>query len=355
MAYSGTTNQTKVTVAQLISYAFRESGKVAEEQTPELVDAAKQALFYILQNLSNRGVNLWLLENYLIGPLATTQRMALPPGTIDVREANWVYVTNTTASEYLPVSNPDSPSVFDMNLDLVSTSTIGDNWFGVEYQQAQSVYYVGFNGYASGGGTTTYNFAYEVSDDGVTWETVQQFPPTTLSDREWAYFNINITPQHLYYRLRETVASTFSVRQIVFSTSQQVIPLARLNRDDYWNLPNKQFPSVRSLQYWFDRQIDPGMYLWPVPNNDFQLFQLILEKEMQDVGSLTNEIYVPNRWIAAIQKALSHQLSLQIPGVDLRRIQYLEQQANQWYEMAAAEERDKSPIYFQPNISYYTR
>lgn len=355
MAYSGTTNQTKVNVAQLIEYAFRDAGKTAEEQTPELINAARQSLFYILQNLSNRGVNLWLLENYLTGPLATTQRMALPPGTIDVREANWVYVTNTSASEYLPVVNPDSPSVFDMSLDLVSTSTIGDNWFGVQYQQAQAVYYVGFNGYASGGGTTTYNFAYEVSDDGVTWETVQQFPATTLADKEWAYFNINITPLHMYYRLRETVASTFSIRQIVFSTSQQVIPLARLNRDDYWNLPNKQFPSVRSLQFWYDRQIDPGMYLWPVPNNDFQLFQLILEKEMQDVGSLTNELYVPNRWIGAIQKALSHQLAMQIPGVEMTRVQYLEQQANIWYDQAAAEERDKSPIYFQPNISYYTR
>lgn len=355
MAYSNTTNQTKVNVAQLIEFAFREAGKTAEEQTPQLVDAARQSLFYILQNLSNRGVNLWLLENLLIAPLATTQRMALPPGTIDVREANWVYVINTQASEYLPTDNIESPAVFNQNLDLVSTSTISKNYFGLEYQQAQSVYYVGFNGYASGGGTTTYNFAYEVSDDGVTWTTIQQFPATTLKDREWAYFNINITPKYKFYRLRETVLPTFSIRQMVFSTSQQVIPLARLNRDDYWNLPNKQFPSVRSLQYWFDRQIDPGMYLWPVPNNSFQLFQLIIEKEMQDVGSLSNELYVPNRWIGAIQKALSHQVALQVPGVDLNKIQYLEGQAEKWYQMAADEERDKSPIYFQPNISYYTR
>ena len=145
---------------------------------------------------------------------------------------------------------------------------------------------------------------------------------------EWAYFNIAITPNHLYYRLRNTdTLNTFSVRQIVFSTSQQVIPLARLNRDDYWNLPNKQFPSVRSLQYWFDRTIDPSMYLWPVPNNDFQMFQLIIEKEIQDVGSLTNELYVPNRWIASVQASLSHKLSLQFPDVDINRVTYLENMA----------------------------
>ena len=355
MAYSGTTNQTKINVDQLISYAYRDAGKTAEEMTPEYVDAAKQALFYNLQNLSNLGVNLWLLENYLIAPLATQQSLTLPPGTIDVREANWVYVINSQASEYLPVTNIDSPAVFDQNLSLVSTSEIGKPYFGIQYQNSLPVFYVGFNAYADPGTTTTYNFAYEVSDDGVTWTTVEQFPETTLSDKEWAYFNINITPQHNYYRLRETVLPQFSIRQMVFSTSQQIIPLARLNRDDYWNLPNKQFPSARALQYWFDRTIDPSMYLWPVPNNDFQLFQLIIEKEMQDVGSLTNELYVPNRWITSVQASLSHKLALQLPGVDLPRITYLEQQADKLYQQAADEERDKSPIYFQPNISYYTR
>jgi hypothetical protein len=151
------------------------------------------------------------------------------------------------------------------------------------------------------------------------------------------------------------VLNTFSLRQLSFSYTQQDIPLSRLNRDDYWNLPNKQFQSQRSLQFWFNRQIVPEMYLWPIPQDDFQVFQLILEMELQDVGSLTNELYVPNRWIAAIQKMLSHQLALQLPGVDMARITYLEAQANNWLAQAEAEERDKSPIYYTPNISYYTR
>jgi len=355
VAYSGTTGNTTINVDQLISYAFRDAGKTSEEMTPEYVDAAKQALFYNLQNLSNLGVNLWLLENQLYGALTAQQQLYLPKTVIDVREANWVYIINSSASEYLPIANPDSPAVFGQDIDIVSTSTIGTNWFGLEYQASQPVFYVGFNGYAAGGGTTTYNFAYEVSDDGITWKTIQQFPATTLSDKEWAYFNISTTPAYLYYRLRETVATTFSIRQMVFSTSQQVIPLSRLNRDDYWNLPNKQFPSVRSLQYWFDRQIEPSMYLWPVPNNDFQMFQLVVEKQMQDVGSLTNQIYVPDRWINSVQKQLSHSMSLQLPGIDIARIQYLEAQANKAFMQASEEDRDKSPIYFQPNYSYYTR
>lgn len=351
MAYSGTTGQTTINVDQLISYAFRDAGKTAEEMTPEYVQAAKQALFYNLQNLSNLGVNLWLLENQLYGALNAQQQLVLPKTTIDVREANWVYIINSQASGYLPTSNAQAANAFDLNLNTTATSTVGSNWLGLAYGQGQPVFYVGWNS----NGNQTYNLAYEVSNDGITWTTVQQFPTTTLTDREWAYFNISTTPNYIYYRLRETVATTFSVRQIVFSTSQQVIPLARLNRDDYWNLPNKQFPSNRALQYWFDRTIEPSMYLWPVPNNDFQMFQLLVEKQMEDVGSLTNEIYVPDRWITSVQASLSHKLSIQLPGVDIARIGYLEAQADKLFMQANNEERDKSPIYFQPNISYYTR
>lgn len=356
MAYSNTTGNTQVNVDQLIAYAYRDAGKQAEEMTPEYVDAARQALFYNLMDLSNRGVNLWLLENQLYGAVTAQQQLYLPKTVIDVREANWVYIINSQAAEYLPTDNPLSPAAFEQNLNLVATSTLAKNYLGVQYAQAQPVFYVGWNGYNATGGTTTYNLIYEVSDDGIAWTTVQQFPTTTLKDREWKYFNIAITPNHLYYRLRNADATqTFSVRQIVFSTSQQVIPLARLNRDDYWNLPNKQFPAVRSLQYWFDRQIDPSMYLWPVPNNDFQMFQLIVEKQMEDVGSLTNQIYVPDRWLPSIQATLSHKLSLQLPGVDINRITYLEAQSEKLFLRASEEDRDKSPIYFQPNISYYTR
>jgi hypothetical protein len=351
MAYSNTTGNTAINVDQLISYAFRDSGKQAEEMTPEYVDTARQALFYNLMDLSNMGVNLWLLENQIYGALTEQQQLVLPKTTIDVREANWVYAINSAASAYLPVDNTQAPNAFDLNLNTTASSTVGENWLGLSYPQPQAVYYVGWNS----DGTQTYNLVYEVSNDGVTWKTVQTFPTVTLTDKQWQYYNISTTPNYQFYRLRETVRSTFSVRQITFLTSQQVIPLARLNRDDYWNLPNKQFPSQRSLQYWFDRTIEPSMYLWPVPNNDFQIFQLVVEKQMQDVGSLTNQIYVPDRWLPSIQASLSHKLSMQLPGVDMQRIGYLEQQADKLFLRASEEDRDKSPIYFQPNISYYTR
>jgi hypothetical protein len=82
---------------------------------------------------------------------------------------------------------------------------------------------------------------------------------------------------------------------------------------------------------------------------------MILECQPQDVGSLTNELYMPDRAINYFQSALSHRLSMQLPGIDINRVQYLEKLALEARTQFEEEDRDKSPIYFQPNISYYTR
>jgi len=359
LAYSGTYNQTKINVDQLVSYAFRDAGKTAEEITPEYIDAGKQALFYVLQNSVNRGINIWLQEIVVLGAQTNQQVLPMPKNTVDVLEANWIYIVNPTFSQTLPVSNPNVYSLFDQtgnaNLDLHATSTLTDNYFGAAYSQGTRLFYVGFNAYAPLG-VATYNLDFQVSNDGINWTTWESFPSVTLADRQWQYYSINTTETFYYYRIKNrSTTETFSLRAMQFAQSQQVIPMARLNRTDYFSLPNKQFPSQRTLQYWFNRQIDPEMYLWPVPNNNFQAFSLIIECQPQDVGSLTNELYMPDRAIAYFQAALSHKLSMQLPGVDLARVGYLEKIALDLRTQFEEEDRDKSPIYFQPNISYYTR
>jgi hypothetical protein len=232
---------------------------------------------------------------------------------------------------------------------------LSENYFGAAYGQQTRLFYVGFNAY-SPNTTTTYDLNLEVSNDGINWTVWQQLGTSTLSDFQWQYYYVNVTQEFYFYRLKNVnTNSTMSMRAIQFATSQQVIPLARLNRTDYFSLPNKQFPSQRSLQYWLDRQIDPQMYLWPVPNNNFQAFEMILEIQPQDVGSLTDQLYMPDRVVPYIQAALSHKLAMQLPSIDMARVQYLEKLAMQARQEFEDEDRDKSPIYFQPNISYYTR
>jgi hypothetical protein len=51
---------------------------------------------------------------------------------------------------------------------------------------------------------------------------------------------------------------------------------------------------------------------------------------------------------------LSHKMSLELPQVAMDRIAYLEKMAEKHLYIAEQEERDRSPIYWAPNISVYT-
>jgi hypothetical protein len=46
---------------------------------------------------------------------------------------------------------------------------------------------------------------------------------------------------------------------------------------------------------------------------------------------------------------------MQLPQIDLQRVMYLEKLALDARTQFEEEDRDKSPIYLQPNFSYYTR
>ena len=74
-----------------------------------------------------------------------------------------------------------------------------------------------------------------------------------------------------------------------------------------------------------------------------------------DVGALNGQLEIPDRWYLAVQNMLAHQMSMELPGVDVQRVQYLEVQAEKYLNLAESEERDKSPIYLAPNIAVYTR
>jgi uncharacterized NAD(P)/FAD-binding protein YdhS len=73
-----------------------------------------------------------------------------------------------------------------------------------------------------------------------------------------------------------------------------------------------------------------------------------------DVGDLYGELEVPQRWYEAVIMMLAHRMSLELPGVEITRVQYLENQASKYLQRVEEEERDKSPIYFAPNIRPYT-
>lgn len=328
MAYSGTISQTTFNTRRVIDNAARRCRIPAQALTAEYLDDATDTLHLLLSDLSNGGVPLWCIEKQIYPLYEGVGTITTDVGTIDILNSNLRTLQEVTGT------NTDTSTSRTVNFGTATTvSTVGIKW-----------------------SATAAPIALERSDDGSTWTTVQSETPSATSG-EWTWYDLASSVAAQYFRVRAT-SGTLDFSQIYLGNTPTEIPLARLSRDEYTNLPNKTFPSNRPLQFWFDRQVSqPVMNLWPVPNASAETSQIVLwrQRQVMDVGTLTQEIEVPQRWYEAIVALLAAKLALEIPEVDVQLIPILDQKAAQALYMARMEERDNSPIMIAPNISMYTR
>ena len=353
MAYSGTVGTTVINVQTLIDHGARRCGKLAEELTSEQVVSAKESLYYLLSNLINIGIQYWAIDKKVIGLKANQYIYDLPLGSNDVLQALYRRMNRPTGS-YATSAGGDVANAFDGDIDTICTQTSTDGNISVNYGTNNPVY-IGSIGILPGA-TATVNVIFEYSSDGSTWSTLYDPGAEAWVDNQWIWYDIDPGQDAQYYRIRATGGSTLVLRELFFGNNSTEITMARLNRDDYTNLPNKNFTANQPFQYWLDRTIpQPKMYLWPVPSDTFVQMTIWYSSQIMDVGNLSGELEIPQRWYMAIQSMLAHQMSLELPEVDMNRIAYLEKLAKENLSLAEVEERDKSPIYFAPNISVYTR
>jgi hypothetical protein len=199
-------------------------------------------------------------------------------------------------------------------------------------------------------------FNLQISTDGVVWETVKSVSNPNQTVGEWTWVDIDGSLATQYFRVIAPSGLLDQDTVLVGNTPNEIV-MARLNRDSYANLPNKTFTG-KPLQFWLDRTLnEPVMYIWPVPNEAQALGQVVtyVKRYIMDVGSLTEEIEVPQRWFEAIVYQLAARLAEELPQVDPAMLPVLDQKAMRALNEAEVEERDNSPIYFTPNIAVYTR
>lgn len=353
MAYSGTVGTTVVNVQTLIDHGARRCGKLAEELTSEQIVSAKESLYYLLSNLINIGIQYWAIDKKVIGLKANQYIYDLPLGSNDVLQALYRRMNRPTGS-YATSAGGNVANAFDGDIDTICTQSSANGNISVNYGTGNPVY-IGSIGILPGT-TATVNVIFEYSSDGSTWSTLYDPGAESWIDNQWIWYDIDPGQNAQYYRIRATGDTTLVLRELFFGNNSTEITMARLNRDDYTNLPNKNFTANQPFQYWLDRTIpQPKMYLWPVPSDTFVQMTVWYSSQIMDVGSLSGELEIPQRWYLAIQSMLAHQMSLELPEVDMNRITYLEKLAKENLSLAEVEERDKSPIYFAPNISVYTR
>ena len=328
MAFSNTVSQTVFDTRRVIENAVRRTKLTAEQITPEYIDIANDQLFLLLADLANQGVPLWCIEKQIYPLYSGVGRITTDIGTVDL--------LNTNLRTLMEVSGTDYDTSTSHTVDFTSdtfVSTVGVLWSAASAP-----------------------IALERSDDNATWVTIQSETPSATTG-EWTWYDLDSSVAARYFRVRATTG-TLDFEQIFLGNTPTEIPLTRMNRDDYTNLPNKTFQSNRPLQYWFDRQVNqPILHLWPVPNAQAETNQVVTwrQRYIMDVGSMTQQLEVPQRWFNAIVAMLAAALALELPDVAPEMIPVLDAKAAQALASAQAEERDNSPIMWAPNISMYTK
>jgi hypothetical protein len=357
MAYSGTVSTTVINVQQLIDHGARRCGKLAEELTSEQQVASRQSLYFLLSHLINRGIQYWAIDKKVIGLSADKYIYSLPLGAVDVLNALYRKM-NRPSGDYTSSAGGVTANVYDGNVDTYCQQTSANGNIQVFYGTNTPIYAgsIGILPYVSGGGSATWSVTFEYSTNGTTWSTLQDLGSVTVTDNQWIWTDIDPGQSVMYYRVRVYNNTTMALRELYIGNNSTEIPMARLNRDDYTSLPNKNFTANQPFQFWFNRTIPvPELYLWPVPSDPFIQMTVWYSRQIMDVGSLTDELEIPQRWYEATVMMLAHRMSLELPGIQMDRIGYLEKMGMQYLMEAEQEERDKSPIYISPNISVYTR
>jgi len=355
MPTSGTLGQTNFTNQQLIDHAFRRCKLVTQQITGEHLETALDLLWLYVMTLSNKGIKLFNVQPIILPIYERQATVPCPLGTentytINLRNANRL-TGEATASEGV------ADNAFDGDLATACTQVAAAGNITMDLDGSYAIPIFGFMPNVSG----TWDYVIEASNDNFV-TSVEYINRTGVEvvAGDWYWEDVQAPARETEFqqwRLRATGTTVLDVIELVYQNKPNEIPMYKLNRNDYANLPDKA-STGRPTQFWFDKQrTQPEIELWPNPGAEFTFDQVtgFIQTQLQDVGALTDELQVPDRWYLAIVCQLAKQLSREIKEVDEALIPRIDLDAKTYLDDAWAGETDESEAYLRPNISPYTR
>lgn len=327
MATSGTVGQTTFDTASAIEHAFRRVKQPLTAQTPDTIDLAKQCLYLLLMNLSNRGLNLWAVEKQYVGCVNMQSVYQCPVGTIDLLNLVYSQPTRTTGT--------DTSTATSATTELASAATIVR--IGVQVSAV----------------TASDTLTLAQSADGATWTTILTETKTDWTADTMYWFDVDPQVSNLWFRASFVSSTTFT--EFYLANTIADLPVAPWSRDTFSVINNKLQLGSPSTSYLFEKLIRPQVTLWPVPNNSYDYLTMFVHRQIQDVGTLMQTLEIPSRWYEAVVWQLAERLAFELPSVDAALAQICVQMSEKYTNEVEQEEQDSMPTYMAPNIGVYSR
>ena len=353
MTTSGTLSQTVFSTRKVIDRAFGRCRLSPQQITSEYISIANDLLYLTLSTLCSKGLALWAVQKLILPIYEAVQSVPLPLGAVDLLNCN--LRTSNRLTGINTASSGIADNAFDGDLTTLCTQTAPGGNITVQFPSTTQPTCFGFFSTVFG----IWDIEFQISTDGIVWVPVYTNHELEVNPGTWFWVDAEGVPQNkvLYARLQAGPATTLNIAEFVVQDVLQEIPLAKINRDDYANLPDKWFPG-RPTQFWFDKQIDQAIItLWPAPQLQFTFSQIIcyVQNYIQDVGSMTQSLQIPQRWFLPIVCELARQLAYEIPEVAPGTADTLALEAQQQLNVAWGSETDGSPTYLRPRLWSYTR
>ncbi len=327
MATSGTVGTTVIDSAKVLEHAFRRCRVKPALQTPEVVATAMESLYMLLISLANRGINLWCVETDYIGLAQGQAAYDTPAGTIDILNLIYTQPTRSTGT--------DSQTATSITTNLGASTLI--KRVGIKVSSVT----------ASG----TLTLAH--STDNAAWTTIQTETKTDWATDTWYWFNLDPSVTDIYFKASFGAAVTFS--EFYLASALYDLPLTIWNRDTWSVINNKTQQARPATNYYYEKLLTPRFTLWPVPNNNYDHVTLFRHRQVQDVGSLSQSLEIPQRWFDGIVWQLCATICFELDMVDPALIPNILTMAAQNLINAEQNETDGAPIMLQPGIGVYSR
>lgn len=300
MTTSGTTTFS-LNRDQLIRSALRKIGAFESGETPDddSVRDASDALNTMVKHWQGNGIHIW-----------TTQEAILFPQISQVRYT-------------LGSSSTDRVTAVDVETALTSAAVLG----------ASTVVLNSVTGIA-----TTYNIGIQLDDGTFQWTTVNGAPSgstvtltATLTDSAAAGNLVLVYQTELVRPLKILDARRYNL------ISALDTPLEEMDRDEYFDLPNKT--STGSVNtFFYDRRTNSTgyIYLWPAPASVEDAIKMTVARPIEDFTVAGDSADLPQEWIRALEWGLADEIAdeYDVPEpkrgrIERRAAQYLNE-ANWW-------------------------
>tara|TARA_R100000152_G_C6751965_1_gene175647 strand:+ start:361 stop:1263 length:903 start_codon:yes stop_codon:yes gene_type:complete len=293
MATSGSSDF-NLNMAEVTEEAYERCG--LELRTGYDARTARRSLNLLFAEWSNRGLNLWTVEEIIqtVANLSTTSGVsAYPIGTITMTVAAsgafTIGETITGSGSGATAKIITKPSTTTMTLTIPSGTFLTTDTI---------------TGGTSGATTTV----------------------TTVPSLEDAKATVDVLEMAVRRDNADTVVS-------------------RVSRGDYLAIANKE-DQGRVTEFYVDRLITPVLHVWPVPENSTDQLVYYRVKRMQDIDAAVNDADIPFRFLPCLVAGLAYYIAIK-KAPD--RVQLLKSMYDEEFYRAAGEDAERVGLRLVPS------